>query len=298
MKQARQLLKITRFILRHPIGRRNPGKCIRKFLAWQLSQTIRPRRRIVPFIGKVRLSVTKGMEGATGNIYTGLHEFNEMGFLLHFLRKEDLFADIGANIGSYTMLASGYVGCRSVCFEPVPQTFNSLLENIRINDLGNRVRAENKGVGQKSSKMFFTEGNDSGNHVVANEEEENNVVEVEVISLDNYFQGDCPSLVKIDVEGFETEVLNGMGSVLTDPRLKALIIELNGSGMRYGYKEEDIHRKLLSHEFLPYQYDPFSRSLKPLLSFGSHNTIYVRDVNVVNERLQAAPQVKIFSTIF
>ena len=42
----------------------------------------------------------KGMTGASGNIYFGLHEFEEMGFLLHFLREEDLFIDIGAYIGS------------------------------------------------------------------------------------------------------------------------------------------------------------------------------------------------------
>jgi hypothetical protein len=37
---------------------------------------------------------------ATGNLYVGLHEFEEMAFLLHFLRRGDLFADVGANVGS------------------------------------------------------------------------------------------------------------------------------------------------------------------------------------------------------
>jgi len=41
--------------------------------------------------------VKTGETGLTGNIYTGLHEFPDMGFLLHFLRAEDLFVDIGAN---------------------------------------------------------------------------------------------------------------------------------------------------------------------------------------------------------
>jgi hypothetical protein len=40
------------------------------------------------------------MTGATQNLYCELHEYNDMAFLLHFLREEDSFADVGANIGS------------------------------------------------------------------------------------------------------------------------------------------------------------------------------------------------------
>ena len=45
------------------------------------------------------------MHGVTGNVYCGLHDFAEMSFMLHLLRAGDLFADIGANVGSYTVLA-------------------------------------------------------------------------------------------------------------------------------------------------------------------------------------------------
>jgi hypothetical protein len=51
-------------------------------------------------------SVT-GMTGATQNIYVGLQEFVDIMLTLHFLRKGDLFLDMGANVGSYTILASG-----------------------------------------------------------------------------------------------------------------------------------------------------------------------------------------------
>jgi len=40
-----------------------------------------------------------GETGVTGNIYTGLHEFSSMGYLLHVLREGDLFVDVGANVG-------------------------------------------------------------------------------------------------------------------------------------------------------------------------------------------------------
>ena len=57
------------------------------------------------------------MTGATGNIYAGLHEFVDMAFCLHLLRSGDLFVDVGANIGSYTVLASKVAGANSVTLE-------------------------------------------------------------------------------------------------------------------------------------------------------------------------------------
>ena len=45
-----------------------------------------------------------GMTGATGNVYCGLHEFEDMALVLHALRPRDLFVDVGANVGSYTVL--------------------------------------------------------------------------------------------------------------------------------------------------------------------------------------------------
>ena len=80
------------------------------------------RRSHSPWIGGQRLSIRRGMRGATGNIYVGLHEFADMMLTLNFLREGDLFLDIGANVGSYTVLASGI--CRAVtwAFEPDPGT--------------------------------------------------------------------------------------------------------------------------------------------------------------------------------
>src|SRR5450432_2639822 len=98
-----QLKKIFNFIDQHPLARRHKFKAMYRFFFWQLSQLFYPHEVIIPFVGSTKLIVKKGLTGATGNIYTGLEEFSDMGFLLHFLRKTDLFADIGANIGSYTV---------------------------------------------------------------------------------------------------------------------------------------------------------------------------------------------------
>ena len=56
-----------------------------------------------------------------------------MSFLLHYLNEEDTFVDIGANVGSYTIL-SGIIKKSTVhSFEPIPSTFKKLKRNISIN---------------------------------------------------------------------------------------------------------------------------------------------------------------------
>jgi hypothetical protein len=74
---------------------------------------------------------------------------------------------------------------------------------------------------------------------------------------------------------------------------KAIIIELNGSGKRYGYNEENIHDKLLSYGFLPYFYNSFNRKLELLEHWGTHNSIYIRDLAFVENRIKSAPRIHI-----
>ena len=97
----------------------------------------------------------------------------------------------------------------------------------------------------------------------------------------------------MDVEGFEQEVLAGSKQVLKAPALRAIIIELNGSGQRYGYADEDIHTTLTEVGFEPFTYQPFTRTLVRLESFGTHNTIYLRDVATVRERIASARKIKV-----
>jgi FkbM family methyltransferase len=294
----KRLKQIIYFINQHPLAGRHKLKAYYRFFKWQISQFIFPHETIYPFAGNTKLVVKKGLSGATGNIYTGLHEFSDMGFLLHVLRKEDLFFDIGANVGSYTVLASGCMGTRTVTFEPIPSTFIWLQKNININNLTTLVKALQVGVGSSKGILHFTRGYDTENHVLSRDENKKvgDILDVSVVDIDSItFTEGIPVLVKIDVEGFETEVVKGMCESLRSEKLKAIIIELNGSGGRYGFDEELIHIKLLEYNFLPYQYLPFERKLCLLDHYGPFNTIYIRDLDFVKNRLMTADKIKVFS---
>jgi FkbM family methyltransferase len=230
------------------------------------------------------------MTGATGNLYCGLHEFNDMGFLLHFLREEDLFVDIGANIGSYTVLASAHVGSKSITIEPVPSTYSNLLNNININNIKERVTTLNFAIGSKNSTIDFTIDMDTVNHVAT--KEDSNIISVKLVKLDDLLDNkELPTLLKIDVEGYETDVILGADNLLKSKTVKAIIIELNGSGLRYGYDESLIHEKLLNYGYDAYSYNPIKRDLIKQTDYGNHNTIYINDYIFVKNRLDSAQEI-------
>jgi FkbM family methyltransferase len=232
------------------------------------------------------------MTGATGNIYCGLHEFHDMAFVLHCLRRDDLFVDIGANIGSYTILASGVAGARTICAEPVPKTFEHLCDNIRLNNLEGRVSAKNVAVGSSAGTLHFTSGLDTVNHVARAEDKNCETVPVPVVPLDDLLGGEVPVLMKVDVEGFETEVVRGGQATLHSPKLQAILMELNGSGARYGYDDQELHRKILELGFRTVAYDPFTRKLAPTET-GGDNALYVRNLEEMNVRLAAGPRIRV-----
>jgi len=152
-----------------------------------------------------------------------------------------LFVDIGANIGSYTVLAAAHVEAETISIEPVPSTFfKPAFNNISINQIQEKVKALNIALGSQKGSIAFTSKLDTVNHVATGSEAESIIVPVD--TLDNLLIGQkVPVLLKIDVEGYETEVINGSINTINKNGLKAIIIELNGSGNRYGYSENKIH---------------------------------------------------------
>lgn len=284
------LSNTIRFIASHPLNKRKKIGSIIRFASWQLKSRVKKGPFVFDWLNGSKFLVKSGDTGLTGNIYTGLHEFSDMGFLLHFLRSDDFFVDVGANAGSYTVLACAVVGAEGMAFEPSPASYSRLLDNISINNLDNRVECLNVGVSDRDGFIKFTEGRDTTNHALADGEECEISITVPVEGLDTALSGRSPSLIKIDVEGLETLVINGAENVLQSDFLKAVIMELNGSGNRYGYDENEILSLMLKSGFSTYSYNPIGRKLESLggKNCSSGNTIFIKDVQYVEDRLSSS----------
>jgi FkbM family methyltransferase len=288
----KQLYSTAKFILTHPLIKKNKKwDSLVNFILWQIGVRALSKKVIVPWVEDSRLIVGLGETGATGNIYTGFAEYQDILFLLHALQPEEKFVDIGANIGVYTILASKVIRAKSISFEPIQNAFDRFEDQVKINRINHLVRMEKKGVGEKSERLFFMNDNDTVNKVsligdVAN------TTEIEVIALDDVLKKNEKYFIKIDVEGFEYKVILGAKDTLSSPNTVGLIIELNGSSEEFGSSNSEIHNKLLSFNFYPVSYDPISRSLVRISEYNKNggNTIYIKDIEMIAGRCKNAPK--------
>ena len=240
------------------------------------------KKVIVSWVNDARFIAGKGETGLTGNLYAGFMEYEDMVFLLHALRPTMKFIDIGANIGAYTILASKVVGAKSIAFEPLPDTVKRFKDQIQINHIEDRVQIKNCGVGDKNETLYFTNNNDTVNKVSISQDKKD-TTEVKVITLDSEIPINEQFIIKIDVEGYEFNVLNGATKILSSENLVAIIIELNGSGEEFGHTNEEIHQKLLSYKLTPVSYSPIERKIIRLNGYnkGNVNTLYVKNIEQI-----------------
>jgi hypothetical protein len=146
-------------------------------------------------------------------------------------------------------------------------------------------------MGSQSGVLQFTVNQDTVNHVISDSEKNLiNTISITIDTLDNIVAKQSPNILKIDVEGFETHVIAGADHVLSQDSLEAVIMELNGSGSRYGFDEMALHQKMLEYGFNTFTYSPFDRTLNPLhgKNLQSGNTLYLKNVDKVSERLAMA----------
>lgn len=278
------MIKTLNFIFNHPCNKNNRIRSILRYFIWQFSRLIGVNQKIIQFTSKTRLIVNRGIASSTGNYYCGLMEFIDMAFLLHVLNKNDLFIDVGANIGSYTVLASGEIGARSICFEPVNKTFEMLSKNLELNSIETLVEKRKIGIGEINGTLRITNNQDSTNHIINNE---NFGEKIDVERLDNFYEKiNRPTLLKIDVEGYELNVLKGASKILKNSEVLAIIIEINGLSKKFNIEEKLIHDQLVEHGFFPVDYDPYKRIVTKTKSFNDLNTIYVRDLRLINDKVK------------
>jgi len=294
-------LAVIRDLWAHPLGARRRLGTLGRYLAWQTLGRLRGSRLLDPWVNESVLHVEHGMTGATGNLYVGLHEFEEMAFLLHFLRPEDLFVDVGANVGSYTVLASAVVGAHVIAFEPVEASLAALRHNVLLNDTSARVDARQIALSDRGATVYVTTQSGAANRIVRpGDPQRLGRQSVPAHTLDGELAGLDPALLKIDVEGHESEVLSGGAGVLADRSLHAVIVEDWGAVADAARRTSSPAQQLAAHGFERCTYDAFQRTLfaqRDGLPTGVNrerrNSLFVRDLEVVRQRLSQAPPFRV-----
>ncbi len=149
----------------------------------------------------------------------------------------EIIIDVGANIGYYTLLFSKLVGTNGkvFAFEPEPNNFKLLKKNIHENQYTN-VIPEEKAVSNTSGFVDLHLAKDGiVGHRIFDSDSCDNSIKVPKIILDDYFEKinliDKINFVKIDVEGFEFGVLQGMQKIIQKSKNIKLFLEFNRTGI-------------------------------------------------------------------
>jgi FkbM family methyltransferase len=178
------------------------------------------------------------------------------------LRPEDLFVDVGANIGSYVVWA-GELGAEVIALEPAQDTFALLGQNVALN--GYPVELIQAAAGAYCGTTRFTTGKDTVNRVHPEGE-----IGTKLVTIDSVIGSRTVRGMKVDVEGFEIEVLRGCVQALSDQRVKLIQLEWNASSLKaVGTDRQPVADLLAQYEYQLYRPDSSGR-LVPVddLRFG------------------------------
>lgn len=231
-------------------------------------------------------------------IYAGRFENAELDFVTRYLKKGDVFLDVGANIGLFTVVAASKVGSNGhiFSFEPVKKTFLRLSENIRLNNLSN-VSLFNAGLSNEDGELEITtsgDGYDAWNSFgIPTAGLRFSREKVGIIKLDSWARQQNTSkvnLAKIDVEGWECNVLRGGESFLSSENAPDLLVEFTEENCRNaGFTCASIYDQLSSLGFQMFLYDEARKTLipEPKRKIYTHlNIIATKHPERIRKRIQ------------
>lgn len=155
----------------------------------------------------------------------GMYDYDGMSFLLDYVKDGDIFFDVGANVGPFSILLSKntqYI----YAFEGHPITTERLKKNFMINNI-NPDQAKNLAISDHEGEVSFL--NNSGSSINKISTQEDDTLTVTSKTLDNLSEiYGTPRFVKIDTEGHELSVLKGMGKILSSGIVDFISFEANG----------------------------------------------------------------------
>jgi FkbM family methyltransferase len=151
-------------------------------------------------------------------------------FVRHFINPNKNIIDLGANIGTHSIIYSNYTNGKVYSFEPQKVVFDILNKNVKLNNCKNII-THNFGASDKNSKFYmnasYEKKDNQGAFAIDNNLNEENGLEIECKIIDELnIENVC--YIKIDVEGHEYEALLGLKNLLIREH-PTLMIEIHNS---------------------------------------------------------------------
>jgi len=142
------------------------------------------------------------------------------------------FVNIGAHIGYFTLILAKIVGKSGFgySFEPNPSNFDLLKENVHLNGYEKNIQLEPLAVGSRSGKanLHLNDRGNQGDHRTWGDPDHlREIISIDMVSLDNYFKNLYKNIdfLKMDVQGYEAEVLNGAKDIFSQNKQLKILME-------------------------------------------------------------------------
>lgn len=230
-------------------------------------------------------------------IVWGDFELNEIDFLKRYLNSGDVFIDIGANIGLFSLIASPILSKygRIISIEPSKKTYFRLLENIKLNKFKN-ISCINNALSNSNEKknLYVDTGgydawNSFGKPSAGNFLEKEEVITKTLDQIRDQFSLQQVQLIKIDVEGWEIPVLQGGKKLLLSNNAPVLMVEFTDQNAKNaGYSCKQLYELGETYGYKWYNYDSGSNKLKLSLlkdDYPYENLIAIKEINKVTKIL-------------
>jgi FkbM family methyltransferase len=279
----------------HPVARRQPIKVLLRFANAEIINRLLGYPFLVSHEFGVVLIVERGHHATRSHYFFGLQDFRDELFAINFLREGELFIDIGANLGIFSIMVAATTGARVIAIEPSPTSSRVFKRHIVLNDLMDRITLIEACAGNENDAAFIRNTVDMDNFVVLDAVDlQPGMAKIPMIRIDDVIDGAIPCVMKMDVEGFEMQALKGATKLLGHQNLQAITVEISDFSYRFGNSPEETHKYITAFGFTATTYDPLTRLLTPVAqrdrspTLYNYKTIYVRNLDEARRRLSSA----------
>jgi len=186
------------------------------------------------------------------SVYLNVFEPCESNLIKNYLKPGMTFIDVGANIGYFTLMASALVGSEGkvIAFEPSPYAYGRLEDTINRNNIS-QISIIQAGLSNSRGTIELYISDDKwGNHTPTMVKNDGgHPIEVPILTLDEYLKDnkiEYVDLMKIDVEGFEPNVIEGARIAIESRKIHSILLEFNKDWLEgNGSSVNSLYQKLL-----------------------------------------------------
>ena len=243
-RALKETTAVMRFVLHHPANRGARRHAIGRAVAFQIRGRLTGRPTLATLGKHSVIEARLHSTAASKVVYANPPDWPEMLVWANRLRPGDLFIDVGANIGAYSILAAE-LGANVIAVEPQQQAIEALNRNASLN--GYTIEVINGVLLDVPGVATFDFSGDTTAHL----SDDGDVVTA--TTLDEVLGSRYAAGVKVDVEGAERLVLAGGARALSERRIACLQLEWNERSLRLlGETREPLSRLLQSYGYSLY----------------------------------------------